>query len=133
MTTPNAPCRDNPEAFTPPHWSIPAAHDPFWRTGRDICHTCPLKAACLEWVTAPGDDPIPWSMAAGLTPQERYGLREGPRVNRKRGSQGCGTNAGYQAHHRAKERACGACTEARSAYRARLRAESAARREQVSA
>ena len=42
------------------------------KRAKEICATCPVQAACLLWALDSDDQ---WSVAAGLTVQERKPLR----------------------------------------------------------
>jgi hypothetical protein len=75
-----AACRTTPNLFALPMAAIVDRHSA--RRSRPevrsqiaravaICHACPVYAECREWVLAPGDDPVPHHIAAGLVPWER--------------------------------------------------------------
>lgn len=42
---------------------------------RSVCQRCPVLEQCRTWVLAHDDDPCDWHIVAGLTPQERNGIR----------------------------------------------------------
>lgn len=41
-----------------------------------LCTGCPVLAECRDWALS-SPDPVPWSIAGGLTPHERNKRRKG--------------------------------------------------------
>lgn len=74
------------------------------RDAKEICRTCPLKAACLAAAT--DDDHGIWG---GLTLAERAAVRVC--------GDGVGTVKGYSRHRRARDTPCRACMDGWAAYK----------------
>lgn len=91
------------------------------REAKEVCATCPVKAACLAAAT--DDDHGIWG---GLTREERrVKPKTAPKPKPKpRTPQPCGTKAAYQRHRYKGEPACDACRKA-------IRAASKAQREKA--
>lgn len=79
------------------------------REAKEVCATCPVKAACLAAATD-GDHGI-WG---GLTSAERAATRVC--------GDGIGTVKGYRRHRRARDTPCRACADGWAAYKRERRA-----------
>lgn len=68
-------CRDeDPELFFPIGTSGPAAEQ--IERAKAVCMQCPVRAECLEWALATGQDAGVWG---GLSEEERRALRRARR------------------------------------------------------
>lgn len=86
--------------------------DPF-AYGRSICAGCPVRDACLdEALTAQRQGRVLHGLWGGLDEIERRKLLRGEKPARKAPAHG--TPAGYKQHGRLGEKACDACTQAKS-------------------
>jgi len=90
-----------------------------------ICAQCPVLIGCRTWVrdywAANGEDPVPWHVAAGMTPAERAEQapprpRGARSVSDPRPVATCGTVAGHERHKRNGEEPCRACRDAVNHY-----------------
>jgi hypothetical protein len=82
-----------------------------------ICRTCPVRQPCLEYALAR----LPHGVAGGMTEAQRSRLRlKNPGLVPDSAKQPdpdpvrpeCGSEAGYQRHHRRNEPKCRPCLEA---------------------